>query len=62
MIARHLQTIFCDDIRHEVGGKLSYIGVYSGRLLVPGFPLSLPKLCVAVRAVAPRAQPLPACS
>jgi hypothetical protein len=36
---RHLQTIFCDDIRHELGGKLSYIGVYSGRLIVPDFPV-----------------------
>lgn len=48
---RYLQTIFCDDIRHEMGGKLSYIGVYSGRLIVPDFPMTLPKLCVAVCAL-----------
>ena len=23
MITRHVETLFCDDIRHEVGGKLS---------------------------------------
>lgn len=43
---RHIQTIFCDDIRHEMGNKLSFIGVYSGQLLVPSLPTILPKLCV----------------
>jgi hypothetical protein len=38
---RHIQTVFCDDIRHEVGGKHSYIGVYSGKLFVPTFPATL---------------------
>ncbi|NMG16963.1 DUF6941 family protein [Aromatoleum bremense] len=54
---RHIQTIFCDDIRHELGGKVSFIGVYSARLIVPAFPVTLPKLCVAVNAVTPAAQP-----
>jgi hypothetical protein len=37
-------TIFCDDIRHEVGGKVSYIGVYRERLYVHGsFPFVVPK-------------------
>jgi hypothetical protein len=54
---RHLQTIFCDDIRHELGGKLSYIGVYSGRLIVPDFPVTLPKLCVAVCALTSAERP-----
>ncbi len=39
-------TIFCDDIRHEVGGKISIIGVYSGVMLTQAeFPLVLPKFC-----------------
>ncbi len=54
---RHLQTIFCDDIRHELGGKLSCIGVYSGRLIVPDFPVALPKLCVAVCALTSAERP-----
>jgi hypothetical protein len=36
-------TIFCDDIRHEVGGKASYIGVYRTNLYINGtFPFTLP--------------------
>lgn len=54
---RHVQTIFCDDIRHEVGGKLSYIGVYSGHLFVPSFPVTLPKLCLALSVLTPASQP-----
>jgi hypothetical protein len=58
MIARHVETLFCDDIRHEVGGKLSYIGVYSGGLFVRAFPVTLPKLCLAVRILTPANAPL----
>lgn len=58
MIPRHVETLFCDDIRHEVGGKLSYIGVYSGGLFVPAFPVTLPKLCLSVKVVTPADQPL----
>lgn len=54
---RHVQTIFCDDIRHELGGKLSYIGVYSGHLFVPAFPVTLPKLCLALSVITPASQP-----
>jgi hypothetical protein len=54
---RHVQTIFCDDIRHELGGKLSYIGVYSGHLFVPAFPVILPKLCLALSVITPASQP-----
>jgi hypothetical protein len=37
-------TIFCDDVRQELGGKISFIGVYSGTMFVHGeFPLTLPK-------------------
>jgi hypothetical protein len=37
-------VIFCDDIRDEVGGKVSHMGVYQRHLYVHGdFPFSLPK-------------------
>lgn len=58
MITRHVETLFCDDIRHEVGGKTSYIGVYSGGLFVPAFPVTLSKLCLSVRIVTPGDEPL----
>lgn len=54
---RYLHSIFCDDIRHEVGGKISYIGAYSGRLFVPSFPVIVPKLCIAIIAVTPAKEP-----
>ena len=58
MIARHVETLFCDDIRHEINGKLSYIGVYSGALFVPAFPATLPKFWVSVKIVTPADEPL----
>ncbi len=54
---RQVHTIFCDDVRNEVGGKLSYMGVYSGTLLVTEFPIVLPKLCVALTAITSAAEP-----
>jgi len=42
-------AIFCDDIRQEVGGKTSYIGVYQDDLLTNApFPTVLPKFGVAI--------------
>jgi hypothetical protein len=46
MMSRFGYTIFCDDIRNEVGGKLSFIGCYNAVMFVTSpFPLVLPKLC-----------------
>jgi len=58
MISRHVQTIFCDDIRHEIGGKLSYIGVYSSSMYVNKFPAILPKIGLSVKVISPVEQPL----
>lgn len=42
-------TIFCDDIRFEVDGKVSIIGSYAGDMSVRGsFPAILPKFAAAV--------------
>ena len=54
---RNIQTIFCDDIRHEIEGKISYIGVYNGTLFLPEFPATLPKLCLSVTAFTSPKQP-----
>jgi hypothetical protein len=41
----HGQTIFCDDIRQEVGNKFSLMGVFQGDMLVNApFPAALPRL------------------
>ena len=54
---RQVLTVFCDDIRHEAGGKVSYIGVYAGQLFVPTFPVTLPKLCLAMSMTTPAEKP-----
>jgi hypothetical protein len=41
-----LSTIYCDDVRQEVGGKLSLMGVYNAVMYVPQFPVTLPKLWI----------------
>jgi hypothetical protein len=49
-------TIFCDDIRQEVGGKITYVGAYGGRLLVHGdFPVRLPKFALGITYIQRRA-------
>ena len=40
-----LYTLFCDDVRLEVGNKLSYMGVFQN-IVVPQLPVWLPKLAV----------------
>jgi hypothetical protein len=52
-IVRHMTSIFCDDVRMEQGNKLSYMGIYNGRLQLPGFPVVLPKLCVVMSVHCP---------
>lgn len=54
---RQISTIFCDDIRQEVGGKLSLMGIYSGVMFVHAFPIILPKLCVSITAITPSKKP-----
>jgi hypothetical protein len=42
-------TIFCDDIRHELGGKVSFMGSYGGSLSVThDFPAALPKFGLSI--------------
>jgi hypothetical protein len=52
-------TIFCDDIREEVNGKVSLIGCYGSELIVQGatFPLILPKLGFHVTVRLPTGTP-----
>jgi hypothetical protein len=38
-------SIFCDDIRHEINGKMSLMGMYGNVMYVPNFPYTAPKLC-----------------
>ena len=58
MIERYGYSIFCDDIRNEPGGKLSFIGCYNAVMFTPPkFPLVLPKLCIHFHIFSPATQP-----
>ena len=55
---RYGYSIFCDDIRNEAGGKLSFVGCYNGVIFISGqFPLVLPKLCVHTHVFSPASKP-----
>lgn len=53
---RYAHCYFCDDIRFELGGKVSLVGVYGGAMNVyppppAGQSFALPKLCIAAEVV-----------
>ncbi len=41
-------VLFCEDIRQEIGGKVSLMGILGNKLLVQDFPLVFPKLCLFI--------------
>jgi hypothetical protein len=55
--ARFITAIFCDDIRPEVGNKLSFMGCYQGELVVQVAPVALPKLCIFASISTPIKRP-----
>lgn len=59
-IDRFVTGIFCDDIRHEMGNKLSFMGCYQSELIVPSMPTVLSKLCIHVSACTPKPKPFKA--
>jgi hypothetical protein len=54
---RFISTQFCDDIRQEVGNKLSLMGCYSATIQVDRVPAILPKLCAIVKVYTPLDRP-----
>ena len=42
-------AIICDDIRQEIGNKLTFVGTYQDLIFVPKLPFSFPKLCFFVQ-------------
>lgn len=54
---RILTAIFCDDIRHEVGNKMSFMGCYQGELFVSAMPTGLSRLCIFATALTPIERP-----
>lgn len=43
-IVPYAHTLFCDDVRHEVNGKVSFIGVFAGPLKLLEAPDGQPNL------------------
>lgn len=57
-------VLFCDDVRREIGGKMSLIGCYGVDMHLVSeephpFPLLLPKLGILVVALLPADKPPP---
>ena len=50
---RYAHAIFCDDIRQEVSGKTTMVGIYTGQLVASEIPCVLPKICIALSLVTP---------
>lgn len=55
--SRFVDCIYCDDIRNEVGNKLTLVGCYGPDLIVEKIPATLPKLCVLAKVFTPVDQP-----
>lgn len=48
---------FCDDIRHEIGGKMTLVGCYAGEMIINELPAVLPKLCAQITVFTPFDRP-----
>jgi len=40
--------ILCDDIRQELGNKITLVGIYGNQIYVSKFPYIFPKLCMQI--------------
>lgn len=54
---RYVHVRYCDDIRQEVGGKQSLVGLYGGDLRVAAVPTTLPQFCVIASVATPVSRP-----
>jgi hypothetical protein len=50
--------IYCDDVRSEVGGKLSLMGIYNGSILFHEFPATVTVLTVVMTLAYPIDEPI----
>ena len=57
MSKRQLTTIYCDDIRQEVGNKQSFMGIYNGEMVLETLPITIAKFCISVRIATPSDTP-----
>lgn len=55
---RYVHTIWCDDIRQEIGNKPSFMGVFAAGILLPTLPAVLSRLGVYTWVVSPIDKPI----
>jgi len=48
--AKEISVFLCDDIRQEVGNKVSLMGIYGKDVILPEIPFIFPKLCLLLSA------------
>lgn len=56
-MSRYAYSQFCDDVRQEIGNKVSLMGIYGGQLIVADVPFAMPKLCCVITCTTPADQP-----
>lgn len=44
-----IDFFICDDVRQEIGGKRTIVGMYGNSLIVPSVPFNLPQLCFVLK-------------
>ena len=54
---RFASAIFCDDIRYELGNKVTLVGLYNKDLFVQEFPAHLSRLAVSLNVDTPIEKP-----
>jgi hypothetical protein len=55
-IVRQFNVIYADDLRQEIDGKVTVVGMYQQQMLFPQFPAMIPKLAIWMTAITPREQ------
>lgn len=51
--AIHGIALFCDDLREEIGGSTSLVGIAPDNIVVPRIPSKLPKVAIYSRIIIP---------
>jgi hypothetical protein len=54
---RYLSVLFADDVRQEIDGKITIVGIYQSKMIFHELPAVIPKLAVVMTAVTPRSKP-----
>lgn len=53
MSKRWVNAIYCEDVRNELGGKTSLMGIFASEMIVPVFPATIPRLVAMVKLRTP---------